>query len=96
MGLDDRGILAPGFKADVNVIDMDRLALHYPEVRYDLPSGARRIAQRASGYKATIVSGVITRVDGEPTGALPGRLIRGTKTDPVSSNSGKKKAELAA
>ncbi|NWH09609.1 MAG: amidohydrolase family protein [Alphaproteobacteria bacterium] len=77
MGLADRGVLAPGLKADVNVIDYDRLTLHRPHVAYDLPAGGRRLVQRADGYRATIVSGQITYRDGEATGALPGRLVRG-------------------
>jgi N-acyl-D-amino-acid deacylase len=76
MGFSDRGVLAEGFKADVNVIDYDRLALYRPEVLYDLPAGGRRLNQKASGFRATIVSGeVIVRSD-EHTGALPGRLVR--------------------
>jgi N-acyl-D-amino-acid deacylase len=81
-GLLDRGLLAPGMKADVNVIDFERLALLPVEVAYDLPAGGRRLVQRARGYKATIASGVVTIRDDEPTGALPGRVIRGPKHDP--------------
>jgi len=66
-------------KADLNVIDFDRLKLHRPEVRHDLPGGARRMVQRVDGYVATIVSGEVTYRDGEPTGALPGRLVRGRR-----------------
>ena len=77
VGLVDRGRLARGLKADVNVIDHDRLTLHAPEVRYDLPAGGRRLVQRADGYDATIVSGAVTYRRGEATGALPGRLVRG-------------------
>jgi N-acyl-D-aspartate/D-glutamate deacylase len=80
VGLHDRGRLAPGLKADVNVIDYDRLTLHAPEVRFDLPAGGKRLVQRADGYSATIVAGSITYRDGEATGALPGRLIRGART----------------
>jgi N-acyl-D-aspartate/D-glutamate deacylase len=76
VGLTDRGLLAPGMKADVNVIDLDGLTLFPPEVRYDLPAGGRRVVQRARGYLATVVSGVVTRRDDEPTGATPGRLVR--------------------
>jgi len=82
VGLFDRGLLSRGYKADVNVIDFPRLKLRRPEVRYDLPSGARRLYQGADGYEATIVSGEITYRGGEPTGRLPGRLIRGAKADP--------------
>src|SRR5688572_22958041 len=76
-GLRDRGLVAPGMKADLNVIDWDRLQLELPELVHDLPAGARRLVQRARGYEATIVSGVVTMREGEQTGALPGRLGRG-------------------
>ncbi|MGJ4898078.1 N-acyl-D-amino-acid deacylase family protein [Bradyrhizobium oligotrophicum] len=79
VGLDDRGLLAPGYKADVNVIDYDRLHLHPPKVHYDLPVGGRRLMQEVDGYEATIVSGVVTRRHGEATGARPGRLVRGAR-----------------
>jgi N-acyl-D-aspartate/D-glutamate deacylase len=79
-GLRDRGRLAAGFKGDVNVIDFDHLELSRPEVRYDLPAGGRRLFQGASGYKATIVGGEVVFEDGEPTGALPGRLLRGERS----------------
>ncbi|WP_135466562.1 N-acyl-D-amino-acid deacylase family protein [Crenalkalicoccus roseus] len=75
-GLADRGVLAPGMKADLNVIDFDRLSLHRPEMLWDLPAGGRRLMQRARGYVATVQSGQVTYRDGEPTGALPGRLVR--------------------
>jgi N-acyl-D-aspartate/D-glutamate deacylase len=78
-GLGDRGVLAPGYKADVNVIDFDRLNLRLPELVIDLPGGARRLVQRADGYVATVVSGDVTFRDGEPTGARPGRLVRGAR-----------------
>lgn len=77
VGLADRGMVAPGAKADLNVIDYDRLRLHAPRVSYDLPAGGRRLLQDASGYRATIVAGVVTQRDDRPTGALPGRLVRG-------------------
>jgi N-acyl-D-aspartate/D-glutamate deacylase len=82
IGLNDRGVIAPGYKADVNVIDYDRLQLRPPEVVYDLPSGGRRLIQRTDGYVATIVSGVQVYRDGEHTGALPGRLVRGAQSAP--------------
>jgi len=75
-GLDDRGVVAPGRKADLNVIDLDRLRLHAPEVVNDLPTGASRVVQRADGYVATVVSGEVVARDGEDTGARPGRLVR--------------------
>jgi N-acyl-D-amino-acid deacylase len=81
-GLQDRGVLAPGMKADVNVIDLDALALAAPEMVFDLPAHGRRLVQRARGYRATIVSGAVVAQDGEATGALPGRLVRGPQADP--------------
>ncbi len=77
VSLNDRGTLEPGMKADINIIDYDGLTLHAPEVRYDLPAGGRRLIQRADGYVASLVSGEVIYRDGEPTGALPGKLIRG-------------------
>jgi N-acyl-D-aspartate/D-glutamate deacylase len=84
-GLCDRGILAPGRKADLNVIDMDAVKLELPEMVYDLPRGGRRLIQRARGYRATIVSGQVILRDGEPTGALPGRLVRGAQPAPATA-----------
>jgi N-acyl-D-aspartate/D-glutamate deacylase len=75
-GLHDRGTVAVGKKADLNVIDFGHLNLRMPEVIADLPTGAPRIVQRADGYLATIVSGAVTLRDGEETGARPGRLVR--------------------
>ena len=82
VGLNDRGRLAPGFRADINVIDYAGLTLHAPKVAYDLPAGGRRLIQKASGYVATVVAGEITYRDGEPSAALPGRLVRGAKSAP--------------
>jgi N-acyl-D-aspartate/D-glutamate deacylase len=79
VGLFDRGVIAPGYKADVNIIDYDRLHLHPPKVHYDLPVGGRRLLQQVDGYDATIVSGVVTRRGGSATGARPGRLVRGAR-----------------
>ena len=76
-GMHDRGVLAPGYRADVNVIDYDGLRLHDPEMVYDLPAGGKRIIQRASGYVLTVCAGEVTYDDGEHTGAMPGRLVRG-------------------
>jgi N-acyl-D-aspartate/D-glutamate deacylase len=76
-GLHDRGVLAAGKKADINVIDLEGLRLHLPEMRYDLPAGGKRLVQRADGYDATIVAGAIIRRNGVDTGARPGRLVRG-------------------
>jgi N-acyl-D-aspartate/D-glutamate deacylase len=82
LGLADRGLLQPGFKADLNVIDLGKLTLHCPEPVYDLPGGGRRLIQRAEGYAATLVSGVPVYRDGAATGALPGRLVRGPQAAP--------------
>jgi N-acyl-D-aspartate/D-glutamate deacylase len=82
VGLLDRGLLAPGFRADLNVIDYDRLALHAPQVAYDLPTGGRRLIQRATGYVATVVHGEVTYREGEATNALPGRIVRGAQPSP--------------
>lgn len=83
IGLRDRGVVAPGYKADVNVIDFERLRLKPPHMVYDLPSGARRLMQEAEGYVVTIASGQVIYRDGEPTGALPGRLVRGEQPAPA-------------
>ncbi len=77
VGLDDRGVLAAGKRADINVIDFDSLHCEKPAMAYDLPAGGKRLLQGAQGYRATIVAGAITYRDGAPTGALPGRLVRG-------------------
>lgn len=82
-GFDDRGLLAPGYLADVNVIDLDELALVAPEMVYDLPAGGRRLVQRARGYAATIKRGTVVRRDDEPTGERPGRLLRGPQPAPA-------------
>jgi N-acyl-D-aspartate/D-glutamate deacylase len=84
VGLYDRGLLAPGLRADLNLIDYGRLKLKAPEVVHDLPSGGRRLIQRAEGYVATILAGQVTYRDGEPTGALPGRLLRGAQAAPAA------------
>lgn len=76
-GLEDRGLLAPGMKADLNLIDFDALRLHAPEMVFDLPAEGRRLIQKADGYQATIANGEVIFEQGEPTGALPGRLLRG-------------------
>jgi N-acyl-D-amino-acid deacylase len=75
-GLTDRGTIAPGQKGDLNVVDYDAIALHAPEMVFDLPAGGRRLVQRASGYRATVVAGAVTFEHGEATGALPGKLVR--------------------
>jgi N-acyl-D-aspartate/D-glutamate deacylase len=75
-GFDDRGVLAPGKRADINVIDMDRITLRAPEFTSDLPGGAARLVQEAVGYEATLVAGTVTRRNDTDTGARPGRLVR--------------------
>ena len=79
LGLKDRGVVAPGLKADINVIDHARMTLRAPHVVYDLPAGGRRLMQRADGYVATVLSGEIVSRDGVSTGRLPGRLVRGAR-----------------
>ena len=76
-GLNDRGLIAPGYRADFNLIDFDALRVTLPELIYDLPAGGRRMIQRAEGYRNTFVAGVEVVANGEATGALPGRLVRG-------------------
>ncbi|TNE36725.1 MAG: D-aminoacylase [Alphaproteobacteria bacterium] len=84
VGLEDRGILKPGYKADINIIDYDRLTLNAPRITYDLPAGGKRLFQDAEGYVATLVSGVEVMSNGQPTGALPGKLVRGAQKAPVA------------
>jgi len=83
VGLMDRGVLSVGRKADVNVIDHDAVRLAPPSVLYDLPAGGRRLTQTARGYDAMVVAGQIVSRGGEPTGALPGRLVRGPQAAPA-------------
>src|SRR6185295_8614164 len=78
-GLGDRGVVAPGKKADLNVVDLDGLVLERPRPSWDLPAGGFRLLQDARGYAATVVSGAVTRRHGEDTGARPGRLVRGAR-----------------
>lgn len=82
-GLRDRGLVAPGFRADLNVIDFDALAVDAPRMAHDLPTGARRFVQKASGYRATVQAGRVTVLDDAFTGETPGRLIRGPQADPL-------------
>jgi N-acyl-D-aspartate/D-glutamate deacylase len=79
IGLNDRGLLRVGMKADINVLDYDKLRLRPPEIAYDLPAGGKRLLQRTDGIDATIVSGAVVYRHGEATGALPGRLVRGAR-----------------
>jgi len=78
-GFTDRGTIAIGKRADINLIDLDALHLHAPEMVFDLPAHGRRLVQRVAGYRATLVAGEVTFLDGEPTGARPGRLVRGRR-----------------
>jgi N-acyl-D-aspartate/D-glutamate deacylase len=79
IGLNDRGLLQVGMKADINILDYDNMRLRSPEIAYDLPAGGKRLIQRTDGFDATIVSGAVVYRHGEATGALPGRLIRGAR-----------------
>jgi N-acyl-D-aspartate/D-glutamate deacylase len=79
VGLHDRGVIAPGYRADLNLIDFAKLGARAPEIAYDLPAGGKRLVQRADGYVATICAGEVTFQNGEATGALPGRLVRGAQ-----------------
>src|SRR4030081_2992983 len=79
VGLFDRGVIAPGYKADINVMDYDRLHLHPPKVHYDLPVGGRRLLQQVDGYDATILSGVVTPRGGSAPGAHPRQMGRGAQ-----------------
>ena len=83
-GFRDRGLLAPGHLADVNVIDHDALALDPPEMVYDLPGSGKRLVQRARGYTATVKSGAVVREHDVATGELPGRLLRGPRPQPAA------------
>ena len=83
-GLGDRGRVQPGLKGDLNIIDWDALDFEAPYMVQDLPAGGKRLMQGASGYAYTIVSGEVTHQNGKPTGALPGKLVRGQRADPRS------------
>ena len=76
IGLSDRGRIAPGLRADINIVDYDTLTLQSPKIHYDLPAGGKRLLQQATGIDATLVAGQVVWRDGEATGALPGRLLR--------------------
>ncbi|WP_313807641.1 N-acyl-D-amino-acid deacylase family protein [Sphingobium sp.] len=82
IGLEDRGVVGVGYKADLNVIDIDNMTLYRPRMKADLPAGGKRLSQKSKGYVATVVSGTVTYRNGEATGALPGRLVRGVKNAP--------------
>jgi N-acyl-D-aspartate/D-glutamate deacylase len=85
-GLGDRGVIAPGYKADINVIDHAGLRLNAPAIHDDLPAGGRRLDQSARGYRWTLVAGEVISRDDAPTGALPGRLVRGARGGPAALN----------
>ena len=85
VGLLDRGVVAPGYRADINVIDFDALRIHPPRLEFDLPAGGKRLLQGADGYRHTFVAGQEVYADGEATGALPGRLVRGAQPAPVGA-----------
>ena len=89
-GLNDRGIIAPGYKADFNVIDFENLSLRRPEMVFDLPGGARRLIQKSTGYDMTIVGGEVVMQNGEATDARPGRLLRGARPAPASASASAK------
>jgi N-acyl-D-aspartate/D-glutamate deacylase len=82
-GLNDRGVIAPGYKADFNIIDFENLSLRRPVMAFDLPGGARRLIQKSTGYDATIVSGEVVMENGEATQARPGQLLRGARPTPA-------------
>jgi N-acyl-D-aspartate/D-glutamate deacylase len=95
IGFNDRGLIKVGYKADLNVIDYDNLTLHAPHPSYDLPAGGMRLTQSADGYTATIVSGVVTYRDGQATGALPGKLVRGEQPAPTVKVAAKPEVVMA-
>jgi len=84
VGLLDRGVIAPGYRADVNVIDFDHLTARPPVMQRDLPAGGKRLVQSADGYVATLVAGKVTYENGETCGPLPGRLVRGPQAAPAN------------
>ena len=84
-GFEDRGLLEPGYLADVNVIDMENLTLLPPKMVYDLPAGGKRLIQDAVGYVATVKSGVVVRENGKATGERPGVLLRGAQAAVASA-----------
>ncbi|MHB8439993.1 MAG: N-acyl-D-amino-acid deacylase family protein [Acidimicrobiales bacterium] len=89
VGLCDRGVLAPGYRADLLVVDFDALRLQPPFMAYDLPAGGKRLLQRAHGYRHTFVNGVETYADGAHSGAFPGRLVRRPRHAPDATGAGR-------
>jgi N-acyl-D-amino-acid deacylase len=85
-GMRDRGVVAPGMKADLNVIDYEALHIHGPEMVWDLPGAGKRLIQAIDGYRYTIKSGEVTYDEGKPTGALPGKLVRGPQPAPQAAS----------
>ena len=85
-GLDDRGVLAPGYLADINIIELDKIGMSKPWVANDLPAGGKRLLQSSTGYRATFKSGVQTIDNGSYLGETPGILIRGSKSSPASDS----------
>jgi N-acyl-D-aspartate/D-glutamate deacylase len=85
VGMTDRGVLKPGYKADINLIDYKNLRLNTPQYLYDLPGGAGRLVQTATGYKNTIVSGQVVMTDGKDSGARPGGVVRGGRSKAPST-----------
>ncbi len=82
-GMEDRGTIEPGMLADLNLVDFDALHIHAPKMVYDLPAGGRRLVQKIDGYRTTIKRGEVTFEDSEPSGAMPGMLIRGPQAVPA-------------
>jgi N-acyl-D-aspartate/D-glutamate deacylase len=78
-------LIAPGYKADINLIDYEALSLKTPHIVHDLPAGGKRLLQHANGIVSTMVSGTVIYQSGEATGALPGKLVRGQQQDPGNS-----------
>ena len=80
IGLEDRGAIREGMRADINLIDWQALQLRPPEILFDLPAGGKRLVQRVDGYRMTLVAGETICENGEPTGAFPGKLVRNEAT----------------
>jgi N-acyl-D-aspartate/D-glutamate deacylase len=85
VNLNDRGVLTPGYRADINIVDLDSLKTRRPQIHHDLPAGGSRLLQQADGYLHTFVTGIETYANGTATGSLPGRLVRGPQQAPASA-----------